>query len=183
MADFEEEQEQSYFNDAYPGDSDLPSSPGSSALHDHRTPIDDDDYGAHASEDESQQVIEDTQFDDLEPDTQTHHSSFLVPETQFDLLEKDTQAIDGPITFAASHTTVSSSQLESGSLIKRPELPDINNAQDGFKFGPAQPWKQQPSKRPQATPLSAATDLRASVVPEPSPDFNRHAHGKCYANC
>lgn len=164
MADYEEQETQVLFNNDYPKNFSVPSSPPS-----HPSLDDDGTYNNNESGDGPQDVVEETQFDDLEYGTQPQDS--LVPETQFDGLEKDTQAIDEPADFATTHFHMNDSPL-----IKRPELLNINNARDGFKF-PAQPRTQNPSKRPQARLASANVVVKAPDMPKFTPNLEQGGHG------
>lgn len=171
MEDFDEQESQVYFNNVFDNFTKMPSSPemGANQIGPHRTNKD-GVYHDRASEDHPQDVVEDTQFDDLEADTQANQDSLdsRIAETQFAALEKDTQAMDETVNFARPHTpllrldtqtTATPSQLGDGSHIQRPELPSIHDAGGGFKFGLALPRTQNPSKRPVTRPAGATADL------------------------
>jgi hypothetical protein len=183
MDDSEEPETQVYLNDTYIGYVSEPSSPKSDG-----SLQDDDAYHAETSEHHSQDVVKETQFDTLKRDTQANHSKdACIAETQFDDLEMDTQAVDEPINFATSQVSPSRVineaaatpfPLASETLIKRPEPVNIYDVGSGFKFGVAQPRTQNPSKRPLARSTGEIAAARASSMPEPTPEVNRHAHSK-----
>lgn len=153
---------------------DLPSSPRPNA------PLDTDQHLSSSPRHELvsdsflQDRVEETQYDALEPDTQATDSvvqqdSFgsRVAETQYVGLELDTQSVDMPVAFTAPPTSFTLPnpplQLERESLLKRPDLPNLEDAGGGFKFGLARPRNQNPSKRPvaKAAPVADVSSTNA----------------------
>ncbi|KAE8453523.1 hypothetical protein EG329_010384 [Mollisiaceae sp. DMI_Dod_QoI] len=148
--------------------------------------VDEAHYNAQDhTQDSSTLVVKDTQFAQLETDTQANQESIeaCVKETQFADIEPDTQVADGSVAAPASKApllddiakgTAKPTQYDSSPLFKRPKLPSLETATTSFKYG-AQ-FRTQNYMRPTPKYSTALVDMKTANVPKlglasiPQPD-------------
>ncbi|CZR51886.1 uncharacterized protein PAC_01763 [Phialocephala subalpina] len=137
------------------------------------------DGNTKAAEDHTPDVVEDTQFVEIEAETQVNQDSNLsfVAETQYDDLEADTQAVDEPIFDPAPvkptlpdtpKAPSKPAQKNVSPVFKLFERPTLETAAEGFKFAPAKKITTNPCMRPPAKTVNDLSGTNTASASKPT---------------